>query len=202
MVLLLVPSFVTNVWQAIAGGKMKPLIARIWLFLLLAGGMIWVGTAILTRVHVSFLSGLLGALIVLYSLVNLGGMRITVPPEKEVWLGPLTGSLNGVLTGMTGSFMVPGVVYLQAIGLSRDALVQAMAMLFTVSTIALTLALGGNGLLTQDLGLLSALAVIPAMIGMLIGQRLRQRMSEILFRRVFFVGLLFLGGYITVRSIV
>ncbi|MCG8650750.1 MAG: TSUP family transporter, partial [Pirellulales bacterium] len=98
-------------------------------------------------------------------------------------------------------FVVPGVMFLQAIGLPRDMLIQAMGMLFTVSTVALALALQGNALLTVDLGTLSTLAVVPALLGMVLGQHIRRRLSESVFRRVFFLSLLVLGAYIIARSI-
>ncbi len=79
-------------------------------------------------------------------------------------------------------------------------LVQAMGMLFTVSTVALALALQGNDLLTPKLGLISAAAVIPAAIGMLAGQRIRRGLSEARFRRVFFIGIWALGVYIIANS--
>ena len=94
---------------------------------------------------------------------------------------------------MTGSFVVPGVLYLQSIGLARDALIQAMGLLFTLSTLGLGLSLGGLDLLSGDLALLSALAVLPALLGMRIGQHLRGHLSEARFRRVLFAALLLLG---------
>jgi len=97
---------------------------------------------------------------------------------------------------MTGSFVFPGVIFLQSIGLQRDALIQAMGMLFTVSTVALAFALKGNGLINAELGLLSFLAVVPAVVGMYFGRHIRQRLSEMVFRRVFFIALLLLGLYI------
>ena len=75
-------------------------------------------------------------------------------------------------------------------------LIQAMGMLFTASTLALAFALQANGLLTIELGTLSAVALLPAIIGMVLGQRVRQKLSEHLFRRVFFISLLMLGAYI------
>ena len=102
---------------------------------------------------------------------------------------------------MTGSFVVPGVLFLQAIGLPRDMLIQAMGMLFMASTLALAVALQGNDLLSIELGKLSAAALLPAIIGMVLGQRLRQRLSEQLFRRVFFISLLILGAYIIASAI-
>ncbi len=201
MALLLVPSFVTNLWQAIAGGRAIEILRRIWPFLLFATAMVWVGSQALGRVDMSLLSALLGALLVLYAAVNLAGFNPVIKPRHEIWAGPLLGAANGVLTGMTGAFVVPGVIFLQAIGLSRDALVQAMGILFTASTVALALALQSHSLLTSQHGLLSALALIPAIAGMTLGQRVRKGLSEKLFRRVFFISLLILGSYIVINAI-
>jgi hypothetical protein len=107
---------------------------------------------------------------------------------------------RSAITGMTGSFVVPGVLYLQALGLPRDMLVQAMGILFTASTVALAVSLGGQNLLTFELGVVSAAAVLPAIAGMIVGQRLRQNLSETSFRRVFFLSLLALGTYIVAGS--
>lgn len=200
MALLLVPSFVTNVWQAAVGGNATPILRRLWPFLLMATLTVWLGATALTRVDLALLSALLGALLVVYGAANLAGFRLSVSSRQEVWVGPLIGTANGVLTGMTGSFVVPGVMFLQAIGLPRDMLIQAMGMLFTVSTLALAVALQGNGLLTSELGALSAAALLPAIAGMVLGQRIRQRLSEERFRRVFFSALLALGLYIIVTA--
>ena len=196
MILLIVPSLVTNIWQAGAGGHAKAALRRIWPFLLMAGGTVWLGAAALTRVDLAWLSALLGLLLAAYACLGLAGRHFKLTARAERWAGPLAGAMNGVLTGMTGSFVVPGVMYLQSIGLPRDMLVQAMGMLFTVSTLALAAALGGNGLLTAEPGALSAVALLPAVIGMAVGQRIRKRMPEQRFRLVFFVSVLLLGIYI------
>jgi uncharacterized membrane protein YfcA len=196
MALLLVPSFVTNLWQSLVGGNARAILLRLWPFLLMATVTVWIGAAALTRVDLALLTALLGVLLITYSAVNLGGLRLTVPVRHEAWVGPLIGSANGVLTGMTGSFVVPGVMFLQAIGLPRDALIQAMGMLFTASTLALAAALQQANLLTVEHGVLSSAAVLPAIAGMVLGQRIRKNLSEALFRKVFFVALLVLGAYI------
>lgn len=201
MALLLVPSLVTNLWQAAAGGQARAILRRIWPFLLTATATVWLGAMALTRVDVAVLTGLLGVLLVVYATVILAGLRLTVTPPQEIWVGPLVGLANGVLTGMTGSFVVPGVLFLQAIGLSRDRLIQAMGMLFAASTMALGVALQGSGFLTVDLGKLSAVALVPAVIGMILGQRIRRMLPEDLFRRVFLAALLMLGAYIFGRAV-
>ena len=201
MALLLVPSFVTNLWQAGVGGHGRAILRRLWPFLLMATVTVWLGAGALTRVDLSLLSGLLGVLLVTYAGVNLAGHHLAISARQEAWFGPLAGSVNGILTGMTGSFVVPGVLFLQAIGLPRDMLIQAMGMLFTASTLALAVALQGNALLTAELGALSAAALLPALIGMAVGHRIRQRLPEQRFRRVFFTALLILGAYIIASAL-
>ncbi len=155
MVLLLAPSIVTNLWQAAVGGNGRAILARLWPFLLATMVMVWVGALALTRVEVARLSALLGLLLVIYSLLNLAGTQFRVRAGHELWLGPLAGTAAGLLGGMTGSFVVPGVLYLQAIGLPRDRLIQAMGILFSAAMAMLALALGGNRILTVELGLVS-----------------------------------------------
>jgi uncharacterized membrane protein YfcA len=202
MALLVVPSFVTNVWQAVAGGHGRAILRRIWPFLAAATATVWIGAAALTRVDLALLSGLLGVLLMAYSALNLAGPRIAIAPRSEPWAGPLFGAVNGVLTGMTGASLVPGVIFLQGIGLTRDLLVQALGMLFLASTIALGFALHGSGLLTAQLGVVSAAAVIPAAVGMLAGQRIRRGLSEQKFRRVFFFAVFVLGAVLVAKAAV
>ncbi len=201
MALLLIPSLVTNAWQAVAGGYLAPLLRRLWPLLLLATVTVWIGGLVLTRVDLAWPTALLGALLIVYAGLNLGGYRVRVEPRQETWAGPLCGMINGILTGMTGSFVVPGVLYLQALGLPRDRLVQAMGILFTLSTLALAFSLQGNRLLSVELGYYSALGLVPALAGMLIGLRIRATLDEDRFRRIFFVALLVVGGFILLRQL-
>ena len=201
MALMVVPSAVTNIWQASAGGNGMLLIRRLWPFLIMATVTIWFGAQALAKVDLDWLSALLGLLLIAYAGLNLAGVRLSIGPSRETVAGPAFGVVNGVLTGMTGSFVVPGVLFLQAIGLPRDQLVQAMGMLFSLSTLALAVALGTGGLWTAELGAASALSVLPAIVGMVVGARIRGRLSEAAFRRVFFLSILVLGAYIVTRAV-
>lgn len=200
MALLLAPSFATNLWQGVRGGHLGALARRAWPFLLAATGTVWIGAAAIGRIDVSWLSALLGLLLVVYGALGLARLRPSIGASTERWLGPLAGVTNGVLTGMTGSFVVPGVMYLQALGLPRDMLIQAMGVLFTLSTVALGVSLGGHRLLDAELALVSTAAIVPAFLGMAIGQRVRVRLSEARFRTVFFASVAVIGAYIVVRA--
>ena len=63
MALLLVPSFVTNFYQALVGGHGLMILRRLWPFMLMATATVWLGATALTRIDLSLLSTLLGLLI-------------------------------------------------------------------------------------------------------------------------------------------
>ena len=196
MALLVMPSLVTNIWQAIAGGEFTALFRRLWMFLLLAVTMVHVGAELFTMVEMAILQRSLGLLLLLYAMLALVGKTPRLSPIQERVSSPICGAINGLLTGLTGTLFVPGVMFLQAIGLSRDALVQAMGMLFAASTASLGLALYWHDRMPFDVGILSCAALLPAFFGMGIGQVLRGHLSQEFFRRLFLVAIGGLGSHI------
>jgi len=200
--LMLVPSFATNVVQGVIGGALGEILRRLWFLLAIAGIAIWLSSALLAGADTAILSAVLGLSLCLYGGLSLTRPQVPEPGCKEIWLSPLIGAINGGLTGITGSFVVPGVLYLQALGWPRDVFVQAMGVLFTVSTVALAAAMSGRGLLPAELGLLSLVGLVPAFLGMYIGLKVRKRLSEDRFRQVFFISVAVLGLYIIARSLI
>ena len=199
--LLLIPSLVTNLWQAGAGGELVTILIRLWPLIITASVMVWFGSIALTSVSLSYLSALLGVLLIIYSTFSLFGLRLEVKTKNEWWLAPFIGLINGVLTGMTGIFVVPCVFYFQAIGFRKDTLIQSMGVLFTALTLMLIVSLKTKNILTLELSGWSAFAIFPAIIGVLVGQLMRKRISEEIFKKIFFLCLIFLGSFITFNAL-
>jgi len=196
--LLFVPSLVTNLWQI--GGPGFVMVCR-RLFGMLAG--VCAGVAL----GAGWLSGgggwasmALGVALVVYAVLGLLHWRLQVRPALEPWLGPVVGVSTGLVTAATGVFVIPAVPYLQALGLEKDELVRALGLSFLVSTIALGASLGAGGALQASALLGSAIAVLPALFGMGIGQWLRGRVRAETFKTIFFAGLLALGVYLVLRG--
>jgi uncharacterized membrane protein YfcA len=174
-------------------------LARIWRFLVVATLAVGIGAAALPHLDADLLSGLLGLLLICYAIAGMSRPAFLLSPRAERRIWPLAGLLNGIFTGLTGSSVVPGVPYLQALGLPSDQLIQAMGALFAASAAALFIALAALGRLTADLNLLSILAIVPALLGMRLGQYLRHKLSEARFRTLFFQALIGLGAYLAFR---
>jgi hypothetical protein len=202
MGLMIVPSFITNVWQAAQGGAFRDIVRRFRLMIVAIVAGIWFGGNVLVAVDATLLAGWLGVLLCIYSVIGLTRFRISAPGRAEPWLSPLIGGISGVITGLTGTFVVPGVLYLQSLGMERGALIQAMGMLFTVSTITLAVVLGHHKLMSVELAAYSLGGVVPALAGMVIGQKVRGRLSAATFSTIFFASLLILGLYIAARAFI
>ncbi|NER62284.1 sulfite exporter TauE/SafE family protein [Pseudomonas sp. MAFF212428] len=198
--LLIVPSTLTNLWQLAAGGHLRTLVQRLWPML----ALIFVGT-LLGSVWLGIDSGAwaahaLGAALLAYAVYGLYHPGLHLARRHEGWLGPLCGLVTGVITAATGVFVIPAVPYLQALGLNRDQMVQALGLSFTVSTLALAVGLAGQGALGSAALGASLLVLAPALLGMLLGQWLRQRISAALFKRCFFIGLGLLGAHLLLNG--
>ncbi len=197
---LLVPSLVTNAVQGFSGPKPLATCRRFWPLLLAASLGILVGTGALARSTGSGPAVALGVLIALHGAISLLAPPLPHPGHHERWLSPAAGLLNGLITGFTGSAILPGVLYFQSLGLDKERLVQGMGLLFCISTAVLMLAFTRHRLLTAELALFSTLALAPALLGLWLGARIRRRIAEERFRRLLFIALIVLGAGIVWRT--
>jgi uncharacterized protein len=199
--LLIVPSAVTNVWQLFAGPSFHKLISRLWLMMtaIIIGTI--AGTSLLASGNTTLTTCALGAALIVYALYTLAARQLYVPPRLEPWLSPFIGIATGAVTGGTGVFVVPAVPYLQALGLDKDDLVQALGLSFTVSTFALAAGLALRGAFHVENLAMSALAIAPALAGMWAGQVIRAKVSPVVFRRWFLICLVLLGAEMIAKSL-
>jgi len=198
--ILIVPSIVTNLWQLFAGPSFAALALRLWPTMLGICVGTWLGSGLLTGIDTKISASALGIALVIYSIIGLTPLKLRVPSAHERWLGPPVGIATGVVTAATGVFVVPAVPYLQALGLDKDDLVQALGLSFTVSTFALAASLLHEGAFGTADATASLFAVLPALGGMWMGQIVRARVSAQVFRRCFFLGLLALGLHLASRA--
>jgi uncharacterized membrane protein YfcA len=199
--ILVVPSLVTNVWQLAAGPRFGGLARRLWPLLAGVCAGTWAGMWLFAGAGMGGATTALGIALIGYALFGLSAARFSVPARLERWLAPWIGASTGVVTAATGVFVVPTVPYLQALEMEREELIQALGLNFTVSTLALAGGLAHSGVLRTALAGSAVLALIAAVLGMLLGQVLRQRISPATFRRCFFGGLLLLGAHLSLRGL-
>ncbi len=202
LAIIVIPTIVTNIWQSLSGPYLKDITRRMWLYFVVAITFIWFTSAYLTVVNIKWPTAMLGAVLFVFALSQLLNVSISVSRKWELPLSVPLGAINGMLTGMTGSFMVPSVLFMQAMGFHRELLLQAMGIFFAISTITLAVSLGKNDLISIEHMQLSLLALVPSILGLYIGRWIRLRINEERFQQIFLVSVLVLGGYISYQAVV
>jgi uncharacterized membrane protein YfcA len=196
--LLIVPSLFTNVWQLLSGAPVYPLWERLWPMMI----GIFLGTLAgsLLLQHSGLATTTLGLALTAYALLGLFNVQWEVKADSEHWLSPLTGAMTGMLSSATGVFVLPAVPYLQALGLRKEELVQAMGLAFTVATMSLAVSLAAQDAWQPATAGASFAAQLPAIAGMLLGQRIRDRLHPQMFRRCLLSAFLLTGMYLTLTA--
>ncbi|MCH8619966.1 sulfite exporter TauE/SafE family protein [Undibacterium sp. TS12] len=193
--LLIVPSLLTNIWQLGRGPQLILLLRRLSPMLLGICAGTFLSALLFHKINAAW-SGLgLGLALIAYATMGLASIHWNVPTRLETGLSSLTGTLTGMVTATTGVFVMPSVPFLQALNLDKDSLIQAMGLSFTVSTLALAVKLASAGSLDWHVAGSSLFALLPALLGMQLGQCLRKKLQPLLFKRCFFIGLFGLGAH-------
>ena len=85
-------------------------------------------------------------------------------------------------------------VFLQALKLDKDTFVQAVGLSPFIGTVIWAISLYSEGTMNADAWILSAIAVPPILVGMVIGQWLRGRIPEAQFRTAIYIILILLSA--------
>jgi uncharacterized membrane protein YfcA len=198
--LTVLPSFITNVWQSL-GPRLGMLLKRLWpMFAGICVGA-WLGAGLMTGAYSQWAQVGLGVALAVYAALGLSRLHYHLDRRHEPWLAPIVGIATGFIAAGTGVFVIPSGPYLQAIGLRKDDLVQALGITYTVSTVVLAGIVAHAGSMAMSLLVPSLVGLAAALIGMAIGQKVRVRLPEETFRTMFFAGLLLLGLHQVLRSL-
>jgi uncharacterized protein len=196
--IVIIPAIVTNIWQTFIGPYLRDIVRRLWPLMLGTVIGIWLNGGLLTGPYAAYGTVILGVLLVIYAIVGLSKFSFKVARRDEKWIGGIVGLATGVISAATGVQVIPSMPFMQAIGMEKDELVQALGVFFTVATVALAFTITAAGLLTAATALPGAVAMVASFAGMFIGQAVRTRMQPDVFRRWFLIAMIFLGLYLAI----
>jgi hypothetical protein len=201
LAIVIVPAIVTNIWQTFAGSYLRDILRRLWPLLIGTVAGIWLNAGSLTGPYAHYTTIVLGALLILNSVIGLSRFSFTVARRNEKWVGGIVGLVTGMISAASGVQVIPSVPFMQAIGMEKDELIQALGVFFTTATVTLGFSLTSAGLLTASTAVPGAIAMVCSFAGMLAGQAVRTRLQPELFRRWFLIGMILLGTYLAASAI-
>lgn len=199
MGLVVVPAMASNAMLLFTTGHLTATLKRFWsLYLSIIVG-VCAGARAFSLIDQSMAAKLLGAVILLYGLQTFLKPNFSLSAKAEKALKMPTGFLNGLITGLTGSQVIPLVPYMIALRLQAAEMVQAINVAIIISSLFLGLGLLWSGVLSTHMLVLSCIAVAPALAGVQLGTFVRRHIRDRHFRSIVIVVLMLLGGVLIVR---
>ena len=193
--LIALPTIFTNVWQAAIGGQFRVIVRRQWPLIVPLVVSLYLTMWLVGQRGPSWAFLVLAAVLVLYSGLGLLRIRLHIHADLERPLAPVIGVVSGFVAGLVGVPIIPLMPYLQGLDIKPSELVQTLGVVLFATSLILTASLLFFGLLDGLRAIVSAVAVVPALAGMWIGQQVRQRLSVEQFRLAVFWALLLTGVY-------
>ncbi|MEI4471418.1 sulfite exporter TauE/SafE family protein [Frigidibacter sp. MR17.24] len=185
VVAVLLPILVTNAQQALRDGP-GPFRAAVTQTRRLLAGMVLlllVSTQLVQLVPERAALLILGLPIAAYAGLQLAGVPMAMRLEHRNRAQWISGSVAGLYGGIAGVWGPPIVVYLLSAGVEKREALRTQGMLFLLGG---AVALAGHwmaGAVTPAALLFSAVLVVPAVLGTVIGDRLLSRVDQAMFRR-------------------
>jgi len=200
---LILPTLATNLIQSLRQGVGTALgsLRRYWRFCLVLFVMILVMAQMVSYMDQRLLFTLLGVPIIGFSILQLRGWQLRIPPGREAAVEVAIATVSGFFGGLTGVWGPPTILYLTARGVDKVEHVRVQGVIYLFGAIILTLAHLKSGVLNTATAPYSALLVVPALLGQVIGFRFHDSMDQALFRKLTLLALLVAGANLVRRGV-
>ena len=191
--LAVLPIVAGNAWQMFRSGNIFSTARRYATFAVALIIVLFVTAVTVTNVPTQALVVMLGTVIVLFSLVSLS---FTPPRLPDSWDRPaqaVSGVAAGILGGLTAIWAPPVLIYFLSRRIEKDEFIRATALLLLAGSLPLLAGYLVNGQLLGETGKLSALLIIPTLVGFTFGEYLRSKLNADRFRAAVLVMFLLMG---------
>jgi len=201
--LLVVPILATNLAQGFIGGwpAVQARLRRYGLTVFALVVCIALSVKALVILPQKVIFALIGLAIIGIALLARYQPKVRVAPQHERWFGPLCGVIGGFLGGTTTFYGPPLMIYLAGLRLDKDEFVGAISLMYFMGGLGMGIGLAGFGIADGSDFAQSLLAVIPALLGIKLGQMIRVRLNEQRFAAWLFVMYLVIGGSFLLKAV-
>ncbi len=192
VILPIVVSNLTQTFRAGAGPAAQA-VRDFWRYILIVCAAILVFAQFLPGMEPETFYLVLGIPVVILSLIQVVGVRMSIAPAQRWWAEWLVGLVSGMMGGLAGTWGPTTVLYLLAIDTPKARQMVVQGVIYGLGSIALLLAHIQSGILNGGTAPFSAILLVPALAGQWVGFRVQDRLDPVLFRRLTLIVLVVTG---------
>jgi uncharacterized membrane protein YfcA len=183
---LILPTFLSNLWQALRQGVRAALasLRKVRVFLIAGGVVMAVAAQLVPMLPPWAMFLIIGPLITLYALSTLMGRGLRVASDAGGRGEAGMGALAGFFGGISGIWGPPTVAMLVARNTEKTEQIRVQGVIYGLGSVLLLVSHLGSGVLRAETLPLSLALVPPALLGVVIGFRLQDRLDQDMFRKV------------------
>ena len=181
----------TNSLQFARASDRLAIAREYWLFAAAIMISIFIASIFIADYPTGLLTGAIGVAMVLFSLNLLLGIKLKIGPGRSWHLG--FGILAGVLGGISSIWSPIVAMYLVARDASKEKFIGTTGFLFLAGALPLGAGQLVAGILTLPLFIKSVLALCVVLVGFRIGEKLRDKVSQELFRKAVLIAFFLMG---------
>lgn len=181
----------TNSLQFARAPDKQSIAREYWLFAVAIMVSIFIASMFIADYPTALLTVVIGMAMVLFSLNLLLGIKLKIGPGRGWHLG--FGLLAGVVGGMSSIWSPIVAMYLVARDVSKERFIGTTGFLFLAGVLPLGAGQLVAGIMTFPIFIKSALALCVVLVGFRIGEVLRHRVSQELFRKAVLIAFFLFG---------
>ncbi len=198
--LVVLPMIGSNLVQSFQGGLFLHNLRRFWLLAVTVLIFTLIGTRLLVVLPERALALAIGVSLVVLPLVIHLQPRLAITARQRRWADPLVGAVAGLLGGIAAYYGPPLMLYVLGMRLAKEEFVAVISLLYWIAAAGILVGVYTSSVASFALLGVSALMLVPAAIGMGLGQRILFRLSEASFRRMLVAVYLATGASFLVRA--
>ena len=200
IVLVVAPAMASNVAVLFTTGSVGRSWRAFWPLYLSTLPGILCGVYLLTWADKRVPAQFLGVIICAYVFLALVRPNLALPVKLARRARAPVGFCNGLLTGFTGSQVMPLMPYMLALKLEPELFVQAVNVSVVIASFFLGVGLWLAGLMSAPDLSLSLAAIAPALAGVQLGNWARRQLPAPQFKPIVLTVLLLIGFSLTIRA--
>lgn len=200
---LIFPILISNLSQMFRQGPRAALDAlqEHWLFAVILCTTIFVTAQVIQSVPTKVIFIGLGGAVSLISLIQLSGWKPVVPAPFRPVAAVIGGLFAGIMGGFSGTWGPATVLYLLALDTPKARQVTVQGVLFALGGVPLFLGHLRSGVLNGETAIISAVMIVPVVLGMWTGFRVQDRIDQATFRKATLAVLLLAGANLMRRGL-